>query len=217
MKTVSDILVHKAISVRPDTPILEAANLLLKHGFSGLPVVDTLGRVVGIVTEYDFILKKNSLHLLTLVRVFNDLDVFKKDSGPVKEDLKKLLDMKVEDIMNADPLMIPSTSTIEEAVKVFEEHHRVNPIIVVGADNALIGVVSRHDVLKFLGDGGDVDALYPRPGQNIDDQANQFIKNLEKQFLLVSKSRTRWWAVASITFAIVGFAVAWLLILRVNF
>ncbi len=216
MKTVADIMTRQVVAVKPDTSIVEAANLLLKHGFNGVPVVDVQNHLVGIVTEYDFILKKNSLHLLTLVRIFNDLDVFKKDSGSVKEDLKKLLDMKVGDIMNTDPLTVPSTSSIEDVVKTFEEHHRVNPIIVTAADKTLVGVISRHDLLKFLGDG-DLRNLYPRPGQTLDDQANQFVKNIEKQFLLVSKTRTRFWALASLVFAVVGFAVAWLLILRVNF
>ncbi len=216
MKTVTDIMTRQVVAVTAETSIVEAANLLLKHGFNGVPVVDASKHLVGIVTEYDFILKKNSLHLLTLVRIFNDLDVFKKDSGPVKEDLKKLLDMKVGDIMNTEPLTVPSTSSIEEVVKVFEEHHRVNPIIVTAADKTLMGVVSRHDLLKFLGDG-DLRNLYPRPGQSVDDQANQFVKNIEKQFLLVSKTRTKFWALASLVCAVVGFAVAWLLILRVNF
>jgi len=209
-------MTREVVTVRPETPIIQAANLLLKHGFNGLPVVDTTGHLVGIVTEYDFILKKNSIHLLTLIRIFNDLDVFKKDSAPVKEDLKKLLDMKVGEIMNTDPLTAPSTSSVEEVVNVFEQHHRVNPIIVTTTARTLMGVVSRHDVLKFLGDG-DIRNVYPRPGQTIDQQANDFIKNLENRFVLVSKSRTRWWLIASILFAVIGFSIAWLLILRVNF
>lgn len=209
-------MTRDVVGVHPETSIIEAANLLLKHGFNGLPVVDSTNHVVGIVTEYDFILKKNSLHLLTLIRIFNDLDVFKKDSAPVKDDLKKLLDMKVGDIMNTDPLTLPSTSSIEDAVNAFEEHHRVNPIVITAADKTLMGVVSRHDLLKFLGDG-DPRNMYPRPGQNIEDQANQFVQNLDKRFLLVSKSRTHWWLIASILFAIIGFSIAWLLILRVNF
>ncbi len=203
------------MTVRPETPIIEAANIILKHGFNGLPVVDASNRLSGIITEYDFILKKNSIHLLTLIRVFNDLDVFKKDAAPVKEDLKKLLDMKVADVMNIEPLTMPSTSTVEEVVNAFEEHHRVNPIIIVNVDNTLAGVISRHDVLKFLGDG-DLRNVYPRPGQSIDEQANDFVKNLEHRFVLVSKTRTHWWLIASVLFAVVGFAVAWLLILRVN-
>jgi CBS domain-containing protein len=216
MKTISDIMTKAVVTVRPETPIVEAANILLKHGFNGLPVVDDTKHLVGIVTEYDFILKKNSLHLLTLIRIFNDLDVFKKDSAPVKDDLKKLLDMKVGDIMNTDPLTLPSNSSIEDAVKTFEEHHRVNPVIITAADKTLMGVVSRHDVLKFLADG-DVRNMYPRPGQNIDEQADQFVKNLEHRFVLVSKSRAHWWLIASVLCAMIGFAIAWLLILRVNF
>jgi CBS domain-containing protein len=216
MKTITDIMTRQVVAVSPETPIVQAANMLISHGFNGLPVVDASNHLVGIVTEYDFILKKNSIHLLTLIRIFNDLDVFKKDSAPVKEDLKKLLDMKVGEIMNVEPLTLPSTSSIEDAVKTFEEHHRVNPIIVTAADKTLMGVVSRHDLLKFLGDG-DLGNLYPRPGHTVDEQANEFVKNLEHRFVLVSKTRTHWWLIVSVLFAVIGFSIAWLLILRINF
>lgn len=50
-----DIMTLGAATVRPDTPILAAAQLMLQHGISGLPVVDAGGRLVGMVTERDLL------------------------------------------------------------------------------------------------------------------------------------------------------------------
>ena len=50
---VADIMTQQVISVTPETTIAEAAQLLLQHRISGLPVVDPGGAVVGIVTEGD--------------------------------------------------------------------------------------------------------------------------------------------------------------------
>jgi CBS domain-containing protein len=47
----ADIMTHNVISVRPETTILQAAELMLQHRISGLPVADSDGHVVGIVTE----------------------------------------------------------------------------------------------------------------------------------------------------------------------
>src|SRR5215470_12431261 len=49
------IMTRNVISVQPETTISEAANLMLQHRISGLPVVDRDGHVVGIVTEGDFL------------------------------------------------------------------------------------------------------------------------------------------------------------------
>ena len=49
------IMTRKVITVKADTPIQDAANLMLKQHISGLPVVDDAGRLIGIVSEGDFI------------------------------------------------------------------------------------------------------------------------------------------------------------------
>ncbi len=45
----------QVMTVRPDSPVRDAARLMLERNISGLPVVDTSGRVVGIVTEHDLL------------------------------------------------------------------------------------------------------------------------------------------------------------------
>jgi CBS domain-containing protein len=52
---VSEIMTRRVVSVGPDDTILQAVHLMLKHRVSGLPVVDDEGKLVGIVTEGDFL------------------------------------------------------------------------------------------------------------------------------------------------------------------
>ena len=49
------IMTRKVTTVKADTPIRDAANLMLKQHISGLPVVDDAGRLIGMVSEGDFI------------------------------------------------------------------------------------------------------------------------------------------------------------------
>jgi CBS domain-containing protein len=51
----SDIMTRRVVTVRADASILEAGRLMLESKISGLPVVDGGGRLVGIVTERDFL------------------------------------------------------------------------------------------------------------------------------------------------------------------
>jgi len=52
---VAEIMKSPVVSVRPDTPLLEAARLLLEHKVGCLPVTELDGTLVGIVTDFDFV------------------------------------------------------------------------------------------------------------------------------------------------------------------
>ena len=49
------VMTRNVITVKADTPIRDAANLMLQQHISGLPVVDEAGRLIGMVSEGDFI------------------------------------------------------------------------------------------------------------------------------------------------------------------
>ena len=57
--TVKDIMTREVVSVKPETPLQEAAEVLAYHGFDGVPVVDEANKPVGILTEYDLLSKGN--------------------------------------------------------------------------------------------------------------------------------------------------------------
>ena len=50
---IGDIMTKKVVTVYPDTPLQDAAQLLIEHRIGGLPVVDADQRVVGVITETD--------------------------------------------------------------------------------------------------------------------------------------------------------------------
>ena len=52
--TVAEVMTWKALTVAPDTPLVEAARLLHDHKIGGLPVVEGNG-VVGMITETDLL------------------------------------------------------------------------------------------------------------------------------------------------------------------
>jgi CBS domain-containing protein len=51
--TVEQVMTHHPITVHPETPIPDAARLMLEHKIGGLPVVDATNKAVGIITESD--------------------------------------------------------------------------------------------------------------------------------------------------------------------
>jgi len=209
MQTVKELMTQKPISVHADTPLIEAANILLKHNFNGLPVVDKQDKLVGLMTEYDLVLKGTSMHLPTFIKLFQQFKIYKKDAGDVNDEVKKILSMKVEDIMNKDPFTISPGSSVKEAVFIFSEHEKINPIPVVDENQKLVGILARFDLIKLF-KSPSVDMVNTSQPENV----NKFIGDFRKNFVFVSKTRVRWWLVASVLFAVIGFVIAFLIILR---
>jgi CBS domain-containing protein len=214
MKTLSDIMVRNVITVHPDTPVVEAISILVKNQFSGLPVVDKKNVLVGIVNDYNFIVGSSSLHLPTLLQLFDRLKTYKKDHSVLKNELREILALTVFDVMNNNPIVLKIDDSIEKASQIFSQHHTVNPIPVVDEFNRVVGVVSRSDLLKFFGNSG-ID-IRGESEEEIERNISKFIHNFDKKFVVVSKNRTRLWLMASIFFGIVGFAIAWMIILRIT-
>lgn len=51
--TIEKIMTRNVLTVKPETPILDAAETMLEHKVSGLPVLDDEENLVGIITESD--------------------------------------------------------------------------------------------------------------------------------------------------------------------
>jgi CBS domain-containing protein len=201
----------------PHTPLLEAAHTMAVNGFTGLPVVDNDRRVVGILTEYDLVTKGSTIHLPTFLNLMQHIDVYRKDSGLIKGELEKILQLKVGDVMNNDPLVLTADIRFSDAAHVFAEHHKVNPIPIVDAQRQLVGILSRSDIVQFL---TGVRPHHPRhikrSTYKASDSVEGYIKSFERDFVAVSRYRTRHWLLLSATFLIVGIIIATVFILNIN-
>jgi len=50
-----DVMTSPVMTIEPDVDVLQAVRVMLQRRVSGLPVVDKNGRLVGVVTEGDFL------------------------------------------------------------------------------------------------------------------------------------------------------------------
>jgi len=206
---VKDVMTPAAITVREDTPLADAVNMLNLYSFNGLPVVDGSGRLVGLLTERDLILNDSYVHLKTLLKLFGEFDFYRKDAGDIKEELKTVLNLKVSGVMNAHPQTIRPTDSIDLAAGLLAEP-RNNPLPVVDDSGRLVGVMALADLTKFYG----VSLRSDR--RAVDQNVDKFLQEFERKFILVSKFRTSTWLITSLIFAVVGFVVAFMFMLRIT-
>ncbi|HEX9016572.1 MAG TPA: CBS domain-containing protein, partial [Chloroflexota bacterium] len=66
---VREVMSTPPISVSPDTDVRTIARLLVKNDVDGVPVVDAAGRVLGMVTESDLIIRNANLHFPRFLQI----------------------------------------------------------------------------------------------------------------------------------------------------
>lgn len=163
------IMTRSVVTVRPDATILEAANTMLQHHVSGLPVVDAAGKLVGIVSEGDFIRrgeigtqKKRSRWLSFLMGT--DATQYVREHG-----------RKVSEVMTHDPLTIAEDATLEEIVNAMEANGiKRMPVM---RDGKFVGIVSRANLLHAV---ASLAREIPDPTADDDHIRSRIIQALEK-------------------------------------
>ncbi|MEK7643154.1 MAG: CBS domain-containing protein [Patescibacteria group bacterium] len=212
---ISELMTKEVLSVLPSTPFIQAAALLVKNNYSGLPVVDEENNIVGVLTEYDMIIRGSQLHMPTFISLLEQLPVHSRDKSPFNANLQKIIDLKVADVMNPDPLTTEENSSIDDVVRIFAEHHRVNPIPVISHDKKLVGIISRFDIIKFFAPADVLEAQEIANKRNLDTSISLFIRSFRRRFVLVSRYRTAYWLLISFSFMLIGFIIAMALMLRI--
>lgn len=142
MLKVRDLMTPEVVTVHPTTPIKDVARSLVDHRISGMPVVDDEGRIVGVVSEGDLIVKeqgKDAVERRPLARIFGD-------SPEARAQLAKGLALTAGDAMTAPAVTVSADALVGEAAAIMTRK-RINRLPVVEGDR-LIGVVSRADIVR---------------------------------------------------------------------
>lgn len=139
-----DIMTWGVISVKADETVARAAQIMLENRVSGLPVVDAADKLVGIVTEGDFLRRSE---LGTQRRRPRWLEFF-IGPGRLAAEYVRNSGRKVGEIMTPDPYTVGENIPIDEIVKLMERQ-RIKRVPVV-ADRKVVGIVSRANLLHAL-------------------------------------------------------------------
>jgi len=140
-RRVRDVMTPEVVTVEEETPFKEITQLLADCHISALPVLDSDGRVVGIVSEADLLLKEEF------------------PEGPAGGHLfqgrrqratraKAAGDTAVE-LMTAPAITVGPDASVAEAARLLHRH-QVKRLPVVDPAGPLLGIVSRADLLKVF-------------------------------------------------------------------
>lgn len=165
------IMTRKVISVGTAASIVEAANIMLENHVSGLPVTDEAGRLVGIVSQGDFIRRAEIGTQRKRARWLK----FLLGPGKVASDFVHERGRKVGEIMTPEPFTVTEDATLEDIVELMERNN-VKRLPVVRGDR-LVGIVTRSNLLQAVAElARDV----PDPTADDDHIRNHIIASIEK-------------------------------------
>jgi len=165
------IMTRPVITVTPETTILEAANTMLQKHVSGLPVVDASGKLVGIVSEGDFIRRSE----IGTQRKRGRFLKFILGPGAAAADFVQAHGSKVAEIMTQQPVTVTEDTPLEEIV-LRMENNNVKRLPVMRGDK-IVGIVSRANLLQAV---ASLARQVPAPTADDDHLRNRIIDALEK-------------------------------------
>lgn len=142
---IKDFMIERVIKISEDTTLGEAAELLVRHNVSGLPVVDSSDKLMGVVSEKDIFrtLYPNFQDIIT------DAKLWLLSKEKIHDGFLAKKDIPVERIMTEKVITVePGDSILKTgSLMLMNNIHRFP---VVDKQGRLVGIVTRRDIFRRL-------------------------------------------------------------------
>jgi CBS domain-containing protein len=157
-----DIMTAKVITVGPDEPARDVARLLLDNGISAVPVINSDGTPIGMVSEGDLIGRTEQERLSR-----HDWWLTAMSGNPPLDDdfLTRLgaAGRSAGDVMSAPIVTVGEQAEVSDIARLLAIHH-IKRVPVV-RDGLIAGIVSRADLLRVVAAGRQSGAPLPKAVQ----------------------------------------------------
>ncbi|MBN1794337.1 MAG: CBS domain-containing protein [Candidatus Omnitrophica bacterium] len=136
---IKEIMTTNVITISPEASLKEVGRVLKEKKVSGLPVTNTAGTVVGIITLTDL--------WRVLHRIYSWKGFEKTEFGAQFNDMleQEKTNSKVKDIMTKTVISLSEDDSIDDAMRMmFENQIHTIPVT---KDGRLIGIVGKRDII----------------------------------------------------------------------
>lgn len=136
-----EIMTRSVHHVSVDTPLKDVAELMARQRISGVPVLDETGRVVGIISEKDFLIRMGAADT---AHVMGIIAACLAGKGCVATPIRG---KTAADIMAAPAITVRAETSAREIMEIFSTRN-INRLPVIDRSGKLAGIVSRADILR---------------------------------------------------------------------
>ena len=141
---VSDVMRRSFATIKPGALLLDAAHLLLETNQRGLPVIDSEGTLVGIISEGDF-LHRAELDIGPPPGNWLEEILGIEEDTPARRRMRAGL---VREAMTPDPVFVDDEATLDEVVALMDARHVAQLPVVCGT--TVIGIIGRIELLNAV-------------------------------------------------------------------
>lgn len=145
---VQDFMTPDPITISPTESLETVIKLLEDHRISGLPVVDAENHVVGIISEGDLLVRESPMQPPLYMTLLGSVIYFESPKQ-FHQHMQKALGMLVQDVMTRPPITTQPDTPLTSAANVMLAK-KINRLPVVDQAQCLIGIITRHDLVRAL-------------------------------------------------------------------
>ncbi|BAA29689.1 CBS domain-containing protein [Pyrococcus horikoshii] len=172
-KKVEEFMTKDVITLTPDDTVAKALAVMRDHGISRIPIVNEEGKLEGLVTLHDLILRFIKPR-------------FKAQTGELVGEKIPPFSMKLREAMIRGVITILPTATVREAVATMKDND-IDGLVVVDEGNKVVGILTVKDLLLpisrmvekeakfYLQLGGDASALSDFTRERIINDIKKFV------------------------------------------
>lgn len=148
-KTVGDVMTRDPITARPETPLNEVIKILAEKRISGLPVVDEVGKLVGVISETDLMWRESGVTPPPYIMLLDSV-IYLENPARYERELHKALGATVKEVMTDQHVVtIAAEKPLREAAHLMHERN-VHRLPVVDLQGHVIGILTRGDIIRAM-------------------------------------------------------------------
>jgi len=147
MLKARDIMTKEVITVQEDMTVEALGRIFIEKRISGAPVLDSKGKLVGIVTENDLVRKNNRLHIPTVVRIF-DAFLPLGSTDRVEEEIRRISASRISEIYSRTVVTVAPDATLQDVSSLmFEKGVHLIPVL---DTDRIVGIIGKIDIIRGM-------------------------------------------------------------------
>jgi len=123
--SLNQIIIKKTVTINPNTNLLDAREILLRHNLKRLVVINPKKCPVGVITEKDIA-----------------KTIYALGDKPIKS-------VKVSGFMSKKLFTVKKTASVYDCAKLMRRHH-ISSVIVLGKNEVLEGLITKTDLASIF-------------------------------------------------------------------
>jgi len=151
MYKTKDIMSTPAISVTENHTLQEVLELMAENNFSGLPIVDSDNKVIGIISNTDIIRYSQQSSVIPLSNLSGWISPYANitDLASVRKGFEMLNKTKTGQIMTKKVYTVSPDTDATEIAQLMNQR-KINRVPVVDSDGKLVGIVTRGNMVQCM-------------------------------------------------------------------